>query len=287
MSVEAPARPTASVPLVVVAKRPYGVWAFTAIVVAVVISIVTTFVTTPNISWEIVGEYLFNPMILSGVRTTILLAVASMAVGIILGVAVGLMRMSGNRTLSTIALAYTTLLRGIPALLLLLIWGNIAILVKSIELGIPFTDAIFVTLNTNDIITPFTAAVIAFGLSEAAYLGEIVRAGLLSVDRGQVEAASALGMPPARRMRRIIMPQAMRVIIPPVGNQFVTMIKGTSLVSVVAGGDVLTQAQNIAASSYRIMEMLMVASFWFLILVGIASLGQMFLERAVSKGLDR
>jgi len=273
--------------LVVVPRRPYWVWAFAVASIAVVIGMVVTFATTPNISWPVVGQYLFSPLILSGLGTTVLLSVTSMAVGIVLGVAVGLMRMSGNRILSTIALIYTTVLRGIPALLLLLLWGNIAILVKSVTLGIPFTDAIFVTFQTNDLITPFIAAVIAFSLSEAAYLGEIVRSGLLSVDRGQVEAAGALGMSPARTMRRIVMPQALRVIIPPVGNNFVTLIKGTSLVSVLAGGDVLTQAQNIAATSYRIMEMLIVATVWYLVLVGIASIGQMFLERAVSKGAVR
>jgi polar amino acid transport system permease protein len=266
-------------------RRPLLPWIIFGFAIIVVFAIVQALVLAPTISWAVVGTYLFAPPVITGLRTTIVLSVISMAIGIVLGTFIGLARMSKNRLLSSMAHGYIMLFRGIPVLVQLLIWGNIGLIVKNITFGIPLTSIEFFSMSTNQLINPFTAAVVGLALHEAAYVSEIVRSGILSVDRGQLEAASALGMTPARTTRRIILPQALRVMIPPTGNQFVTLIKGTSLVSVIAGGDLLTQTQNIAATSYRVIEMLAVASFWYLILVGIATQAQSLLEKRVSKGV--
>src|SRR5487761_2482585 len=162
---------------------------------------------------------------------------------------------------------YTWLLRGTPLLVQILIWGNLALLFE--YLG-PFL--------TNDVLTPFVASVIALGLNEGAYMAEIVRAGIIAVDRGQNDAALALGMSHPLALRRIILPQALRVIMPPAGNQFISLLKATSLVSVIAGGDMLTAAQNISSANLHTIELMLVATFWYLVLPTIASLGQHYPE---------
>lgn len=260
-------------------------WIVFALAVIIVFSVVQALVTAPTIDWTVVGSYLFAPPVIGGLWTTIVLSVVSMAIGIVLGVFIGLARMSSNRLLSGMAHGYIMLFRGVPVLVQLLIWGNIGLIIRNFAFGIPFTSVEFFSISTNELISPFTAAIIGLALHEAAYVGEIVRSGILSVDKGQLEAAAALGMSPARTTRRIVLPQSLRVMIPPTGNQFVTLIKGTSLVSVIAGGDLLTQTQNIAATSYRVIEMLAVASFWYLVLVGIATQAQSLLEKSVSKGV--
>lgn len=271
----------------VVPRRSLVTWALAGVAVLLCLAVTWTIVTSPSIDWSVTRSYLFNPQILHGVRVTILLSVLAMAFGVVLGVVVGLARMSKSAVLRGLATGYIMLFRGVPVLVQLLLWGNIGLIIQRVSLGIPFTDVEFFAVSTNRLIGPFTAAVIGLALHEAAYMAEVVRSGVMSVDRGQLEAAAALGMKPARTTRRILMPQALRVIVPPTGNQFVTLIKGTSLVSVIAGGDVLTQAQNIAASNYRVIELLGVATFWYVLLVAVASLGQSALERAVSKGVRR
>jgi polar amino acid transport system permease protein len=155
----------------------------------------------------------------------------------------------------------------------ILIWGNLALLFEHIG---PFP--------TNAVMTPFVASVLALGLNEAAYMAEIVRAGILAVDRGQYEASMALGMPRALALRRIILPQALRVIIPPAGNQFISLLKATSLVSVIAGGDLLTAAENISSANLHTIELMLVATFWYLVLTTITSVGQFFVERRLGRG---
>lgn len=266
--------------------------AWTPIVVAVVavlglVGVVQVLATNPNLSWPVVAEYLFAPQILRGVVRTVQLSIVAMIIAIVLGVVVGLGRMSRNAVLSSIAGIYVLVFRSVPLLVQLLLWGNVGLLLRSVTLGIPFTDVAFFSIATNELISPFTAAIVGLSLHGAAYMGEIVRAGIASVDKGQSEAAAAMGMSSTTITRKIVLPQAMRVIIPPTGNQFVDMIKGTSLVSVISGGDLLTQAQNISAMSYRVIEMLFVASFWYMALIGLASIGQFYLERRVSKGFSR
>lgn len=240
--------------------------------------------TNERLDWSVTAQWIFNGRILKGVWITIALSVLAMTFGTILGTIIGIARLSANRVLRGLASGYVIVFRSIPALLQLLLWGNIGLIARQVSIGIPFTEVSWFEVDTNDLIGPFTAAVIALALHEGAYVAETVRGGILGVDRGQREAAAALGMPPRYAMQRVILPQALKLIVPPLGNQFVTLIKATSLVSVIAGGDVLTEAQNIAASSYRVVEMLAVATFWYFVLVMLASGGQWLLERRLSRG---
>lgn len=270
--------------LTVVKRRSYF-----SLVLAVVSVLITGFVAlglarNPYLKWSVVADYLFSPMILKGVVVTIELSVLSMLCAIVLGILIGIARMARNPMLSSLARGYIVFFRGVPVLVQLLIWGNIGLLVKTISLGVPLTDITFFSIKTNDLLIPFASAVIGLTLAEAAFMAEVVRAGIVSIDRGQLEAAAAIGMTPARTTRRIVLPQALRVMIPPTGNEFVNLIKGTSLVSVIAGGDLLTHAQNISATSYRIVEMLVVATVWYLVLVTLATIGQNYLEKAASRG---
>lgn len=277
----------APTPTRVVRRKSVLPWIIAAALAALIIGVVAALAANPRLDWSVSGQWLFSSRILHGVWITILLSVLSMLLGIALGTAIGIARLSKNAVLRAVAGTYTTIFRSIPALLQLLLWGNIGLIIQQISVGIPFTDVRLFAVDTNDLIAPFTAAVIALGLHEAAYVAETVRGGIQSIDVGQREAGAALGMPPGYIMRRVLLPQAFRVIIPPLGNQFVTLIKATSLVAVIAGGDVLTEAQNIAASNYRVVEMLAVATFWYFVLVIVATIGQWFLERAAAKGVRR
>src|SRR5207248_10983234 len=147
-----------------------------------------------------------------------------------------------------------------------------------IGLGIPFGPA-FVHINANTAITPFTAAILGLGLNEGAYMAEIVRAGIISVPEGQSDAAQSPGMTPLQTMRRIVLPQAMRRIIPPTGNETISMLKTSSLVSVIAVNDLLGAAKNIYAVSYQVIPLLLVASIWYLICTTVLSVGQFYIER--------
>ncbi len=226
----------------------------------------------PHIDHAAIVQFQFAPAILQGLRLTILLALLAAVIGLVLGVLLAVMRLSDSPVLRLFSGTYTWLLRGTPLLVQILLWGDLALLIEHIG---PF--------STNAILTPFVASVIALGLNEAAYMGEVVRAGILSVDRGQADAAMALGMPRALAMRRIILPQAMRVIIPPAGNQFISMLKATSLVSVIAGGDLLTAAENISSSNLKTIELMLVATFWYLAITSVTSLGQWFVERRLGR----
>jgi polar amino acid transport system permease protein len=194
------------------------------------------------------------------------------------------MKMSRNTVLGGIATGYVWLFRGVPLLVQMLVWGNFALLFPVLGIGIPFTDIMFLQVKTNSVIVPFAAACLGLALHEAAYMAEVVRGGFLAVDRGQQEAAASIGMKHATMMRRIVLPQAIRVIIPPTGNQFISLVKASSLVAVIAGGELLTAVQDISASNYRTMELLFVASFWYLVIVTVLSIGQFFLEKRASKG---
>ena len=271
----------------VIPRRSFFPWILAAGALAITATFVTGLLGNDALDWSQTVKYLFSPQVLRGVWVTIQLSIYSMFLGILIGLLIGLGRMSHNKVLSALAGIYITIFRSIPVLLQLLIWGNIGLIAQNLTVGIPFTDIAFFSVQTNQLISPFTAAILGLALAEAAYIAEVVRAGVMSVDRGQIEAASTLGMTPLRTTRRVVLPQALRLIVPPLGNQFVTLIKATSLVSVIAGGDLLTQAQNISASNYRVIELLAVAAFWYLVIVSIASIGQYFLERNLGKGQIR
>lgn len=233
---------------------------------------------------DTIGRYLTHDNIMSGLKNTIVLALISMAIGVVGGFIFALMRLSENLVLRAIGFAYVAIVRSIPLLLLILFVGNISLFWSGIDILNPITKEVWFSWDTNDLITPFVASVIALSVNEAAYMAEIIRSGISSVDEGQREAADALGLGPFRTMTRVILPQALRVIIPPTGSQFITMIKMTSLVSVIAGGDLLTEAQNIAAINLRTLELLFVAFLWYFAVTGIATIGQTILERRLARG---
>ncbi|WP_417374111.1 amino acid ABC transporter permease [Glutamicibacter protophormiae] len=231
-----------------------------------------------------IARYLTYDSIMSGLKNTIVLALISMAIGVVAGFLIALMRVSHNPVLRAIGFAYVAVVRSIPLLLLILFVGNISLFWSGLDILNPVTKEVWFSWDTNDVITPFIASIIALALNEAAYMAEIIRSGLSAVDAGQREAANALGLGPTHTMLRVILPQALRIIIPPTGSQFITMIKMTSLVSVIAGGDLLTEAQNIAATNLRTLELLVVAFLWYLLVTGIATIGQTILERRLARG---
>jgi polar amino acid transport system permease protein len=206
-----------------------------------------------------------------------------MLIGLVLGIVLALMRDSDNPVMTVASGLFIWLFRGTPVLVQLVFWFNIGIIFPSIGLSIPFGPTLF-DIPTNTIMTPALTALLGLGLNEAAYMSEIVRAGLLSVDHGQREAAQSLGLPPGKVLRRVVLPQALRVIIPPTGNQFISLLKTSSLVSIIAAGDLLTQATRIYNENFRILELLVVASLWYLLMTTIASIGQYYIERRFSRG---
>ncbi|MCX8568619.1 amino acid ABC transporter permease [Aminobacter sp. MET-1] len=238
--------------------------------------------TNPKLQWPIAGSYLFNPLIMNGLLVTLIVTALVMVIAVILGTIAALMILSPSRLLSTPAKVFVWFFRGTPALVQLILWYNLALIVPRFELWLPGLGTIF-SISTNDVMTPLVAAVVGLSLHESGYMAEIIRNGLQSVNQGQREAALCLGMKPSLLMRRIIIPQAMRVIIPPSGNETINLLKTTSLVSVVAVGDLLYSAQSIYARTFETIPLLLVVTFWYLVVVAIMSIGQFYLERHFSR----
>ena len=270
--------------------RHPGRWIAAAIVLlfsaAIIRSIVTNTGPNKGFQWVWVGHYLFDPRILHGVLTTIYLTAAWQGIGIVLGVIAAVMRLSPNPIVSGSSWLYIWFFRGTPLLVQILFWYNIAALFPTISLGIPFGPS-FVHGHANSIITPLVAALLGLGLNEGAYMSEIVRAGIISVDEGQTHAAQSLGMSRLQIMRLIVLPQAMRVIIPPTGNETISMLKNTSLVSVVGYGELLFAAQTIYDVNYKVIPLLIVASIWYLVMTSVLYVGQYFIERHYGRGFSR
>ncbi|MDX8033220.1 amino acid ABC transporter permease [Lentzea sp. BCCO 10_0856] len=227
-----------------------------------------------QIQWEDVPGFFTHPVMLEGLLNTIVLAVVAQGGAIVLGVVIALMRLSANPVARWFAVGYIWLFRGLPVLLQILIWFNLALVFQNISIPMLFS------VPTNVVMTAFVAALLGLGLNESAYMAEIVRAGLSSVDPGQTEAAKSIGMTPMTTLRRVVLPQAMRVIIPPTGNNFINMIKGTSMASVIAFLELIHAANNISSRNLEIMETLFAAAAWYLVMVSVASIGQHYLERA-------
>jgi polar amino acid transport system permease protein len=266
--------------------RHPGRWLAALIVLVVAATLARSVATNPNFGWSIVGHYLFDGRILHGLRLTIELTLACMALGVVLGVLLAVMRLSPNPLISGASWLYIWFFRGTPVLVQLLFWYNVASLYPHIGLGIPFGPT-FVHVDANTLIKPFVAVLLGLGLNEAAYMSEIVRAGIISVDEGQTEAAQALGMTRLQTMRRIVLPQAMRVIIPPTGNETISMLKTTSLAYVIAYSELLGTAQIIYSVNFDTIQLLLVASFWYLIVTSILYVGQYYLERHFARGSSR
>ncbi|WP_312053657.1 amino acid ABC transporter permease [Pantoea brenneri] len=265
----------------------YGRWISWIVVLVVGSDLLWLVMTNPNFEWQVVLKWFTEGSVLKGLQVTLGLTLVSMVLGTLLGLLLGVWRLSDNRLLRGIAGLYIWFFRGTPLLVQLIFWYNLSTLFPELSLTVPWTDITLARWNTNDLITPLTAAIAGLALNEAAYMAEIIRAGLLSVDNGQVETTQAFGMSRARALRRIIIPQAMRSIIPPTGNQLISMIKATSLVSVIAMGDLLYSVQAIYNRTFEIIPMLMVAVIWYLLITSILNLGQSAIERYYARGTRR
>jgi polar amino acid transport system permease protein len=251
---------------ITVARRMHwGRWTAAILVVLTLAALVRAF-ARGQIEWSYVGRFLTVPAIIDGIVNTVVMAVAAMALGIALGVVVALMRLSPNPV------------RGTPVILQLLLWFNLALVFPVI--GAPGLWSV----RTIDLMTPFLSALLGLGINQGAYTSEIVRAGMLSVDVGQYEAAQAIGMSRLLSLRRIIFPQAMRMVIPPLGNEFISMVKMTSLASVIQYPEVLHSAENIYYANSRVIELLIVGGIWYLAVVSALTPLQMLLERRFARG---
>jgi polar amino acid transport system permease protein len=277
----APAEEIKAVPV-----RHPGRWIAAVVVLVLFAMLVHSLATNPRFEWNIVGQYFLSSRVLRGLGVTILLTVVSMAIGIVLGVILAVMRLSQNPLLSGASWIYIWFFRGTPVLVQLLVWFNLAFLYPHVSIGVPFGPS-FASANANSLITPLLAAILGLGLNEGAYMAEIVRAGILSVEFGQSEAAQALGMTRAVTLRRIILPQAMRVIIPPTGNETISMLKTSSLASVITVTELLYAVQLIYSVNFKTIPLLIVASIWYLIVTSLLTIGQYYIERHFARGAAR
>lgn len=278
-----PPQPIDAVPL----RHPWR-WVAAAVIIIVVALFLYGAATNPAYGWSTFVEYLFNERILLGVFNTLQLTVYSMVIGVVLGVILTVMRLSANPVLSSVAWVFLWIFRGTPVYVQLVFWGLLPTIYQKIQLGVPFGPSFF-QFDLQSLSFPFALAVIGLALNEAAYMAEIVRAGILSVPEGQLEASTALGMSWGLAMRRTVLPQAMRVIIPPTGNELISLLKTTSLVTAVPYAlDVYGIAsREIAARIFEPVPLLLVAATWYLVITSILMVGQFYLERYFSRGASR
>jgi polar amino acid transport system permease protein len=261
-------------------------WVFAVLVLALAALAVDILATAPLLDWGVVGTYLFNQQILKGVVVTLELTAIAMAIGVVLGVLLAVMRLSKNPVVSSVSWFYIWFFRGTPVLVQIFFWFNIAAILPEITIGIPFTSFHWIGV-TNRLIPNFLAAILGLGLNEAAYMAEIVRAGIISVENGQTEAAQALGMTRPQVMRRVVLPQAMRVIIPPTGNETISMLKTSSLAYIATVGELFFVQKEISNFNFNIIELVIVASIWYLFMTSVLTFGQFYLERYFARGATR
>mgnify|MGYP003113216494 FL=1 len=271
-----PPNPYADLP--VIRRRYHGRYLSAALILLALGGIAYGF-AVGKIEWSYVGRFLTVPAIMSGLLNTVIMSILAMLIGIALGVIFAIMRLSSNPVLSWSARGYVWFFRAVPVLLQLLIWFNLALIFPSISIPGVFS------ISTVNLMTPFVATLLGLGIQQGAYTSEVVRAGLMSVDRGQYEAAQSIGMPQLQCLRRIVIPQAMRVIVPPIGNEWIGMVKLTSLASVIQYSEILHSAQNIYYANARVIELLIVASIWYLLIVTIMSILQSRIEKFYAKGV--
>ncbi|KIH99901.1 ABC transporter permease [Streptomonospora alba] len=291
----APAGQSPPEPVKAIPVRHPGRWVAAAVLVVLCAMFVHMLITNAAFDWPFLFEQMFSSQVLIGVRTTVILAAVSMAIGVAIGIFVAVMRLSDNPILVTVAWVYTWFFRAVPRIVLCVLFGNVAILYQTLEFGIPFDNywlpllgfedgARFYSVPMETLLSPFVAAVIALSLSQGAYMAEIVRAGLLSVDKGQTEAAQALGMNRGLVLRRITLPQALRVIIPPTGNEATAIMKDTSLVSAIPlTTELFFQLQQIGARTFNLFPMLVAACLWYLAITSLMMVGQYYLEHAFNR----
>ena len=268
----------------IIRLRHPGRWVAAALLLVLAAMFLNFVFTSPRLRLDLVAGYLFERSILQGLLVTLELTVVAMLVGVVLGTVIAVMRLSENPLLRGAASAYVGLFRGTPILVQLLFWFFLGTVLPQISLGIPFGPS-FASVPTNTLITQFTAAILGLGLNEAAYMAEIVRAGIGSVDRGQTEAAQALGMSPLTTYRRVVLPQAGRLIVPPTANEAISMLKLTSLCLVIGLPELTTTAQLIYGRNFQQIPLLIVASIWYLVLTTLLTIVQTRIERRMSRGV--
>ena len=269
--------------MAVVPVRHVGRWVGGAVVALFGAMIVHSLVTNPRFEWGVVGRYLTAHSTLVGLWVTVELTVVSMGIGLVLGTLLAVLRLSPSSLLSSASWSYIWLFRGTPVIVQILFWNFIAALYPRLSLGLPFGPT-FVHGNANNLVTPFTAAILGLGLNEAAYMAEIVRAGIVSVPSGQSDAALSLGLTRMQVLRSVVLPQAMRVIVPPTGNEVISMLKTSSLASVIAVTELLYSVQIVYSRTFEQVPLLIVAVIWYLALTTVLSIGQYYLERHFARG---
>jgi polar amino acid transport system permease protein len=261
----------------VVPIRHYGHWILGAVVLVVLAAIARAFAKA-EIDYHLVWQYFYDPVILRGVVNTLQLTLVSMALALVLGVLSAVMRQSQNPVLRQVAAGYVWLFRGTPLLVQLLIWFNLSLIFNTLTIPGVYSAPM------NQVMTPFIAALLGLGVNEGAYISEIVRGGILSVDKGQREAAAAIGMNRAKTMRRIVLPQALRVIVPPLGNEFIALLKYSSLAYAISYSELLNSANKIYTVNFKVIELLFTASLWYILLTTVFTVLQQALERRLNRG---
>lgn len=275
-------KPIKAVPV----RHPWR-WVTAVLVALFAANVVWSIATQARLEWSVVGEYLFSRQILDGLLLTLMLTSVAMLMGVLIGVLMAIMWLSPNPLVAGASWFYIWLFRGTPVLVQILFWFYLAALYPHVSIGVPFGGPELFGGSAKDLIPPVVAAIFGLGFNEGAYMAEIVRAGIGSVDEGQEEAAKALGMGRMQTMRRIVLPQAMRVIIPPTGNETISMLKTSSLVSVIAYAELLYSAQIVYSTNYKTIELLIVASVWYLVFTTVLTIGQFYLERYFARGASR
>ncbi|GGL91692.1 putative amino acid ABC transporter, permease protein [Streptomyces fumigatiscleroticus] len=270
----------------IVPRRHPGRWATAAVALLVFAMVLNSVLRNDAFQWNVVGRYFTTAAVLDGLLLTLWLTGVVMVLGFLLGTVLAVMRLSANPVLRTLSWGYVWIFRSTPLLVQLLFWFNIGALYPTLGLGVPFGPQ-FVTVKTVNLLGPTLTAVIGLTLHETAYAAEVVRGGILSVDPGQTEAAQALGLSRRRTLRRIVIPQAMRSIVPTAGNMLIGTLKGTSIVSVLAVHDLLYSVQLIYNQTYQVIPLLMVATLWYIAVTSVLSTGQYYVERYYARGNSR
>jgi polar amino acid transport system permease protein len=263
-------------------RQPHYLRKVGAVVVVLVLAFwVQGLARNKGLDWPVVGHYLFNSSVLEGLKRTIIITVLSILIAVVLGALLANMRLSKNPVLRATSWLYVWFFRSIPLLVLLIIAYNFSLLYPRLGIGIPFGSQ-WLSVNLQETIDPLTAAILAFGLQQAAYTSEVVRASIQSVPAGQREAAAALGMTNTRTLLRIVFPQALRMAVPPVANETINLLKSTSLVAFISVPDLLYSVQQIYSSTFQVMPLLVVASLWYMAIVSLLTVGQYFIEKRLS-----
>lgn len=269
------------------AARHPGRWVGTVIVGLIVAAVAWSLFTNPRWEWDVVAQWFTAESVIRGLGETLKLTAIAGVLGFVLGFLLALMRLSTSPLLVSVSWTFSWIFRSTPLLVQLLLWYNLGYLYEKISLGIPFTDVRFFEASTTSLISQFAAAVLGLTLNQAAYSAEIIRGGILSVDQGQLEAASALGLPAWRRSTRIVLPQAMRSILPTAFNEIIGLVKGTSVVYVLAYSELFYTVQVIYNRTQQVLPLLLVATLWYIAITSVLSVAQYYIERHYSKGALR